>query len=53
MFTIRAVLPNRDHDDARPSIITMHNDKCYSLFSGKIVTAVDKANDLLKNLKTN
>ena len=52
MFTIRAVLPNRDHDDARPSIINMHSTKCYSLFSGKIVTCVDKANDLIHNLKT-
>lgn len=46
MFVHRAVLPNREHDDARPSYITKHSDKYYSIFSGKLGTAVDIANEL-------
>lgn len=48
MFTVRAVLPDREHDDARPSIVTKHTDSFYSLFSGKISTCVDMANDLVR-----
>lgn len=48
MYTIRTVLPNRDHDDARPSYITKHSDRMYSIFSGKIGTCIDIANDLVK-----
>lgn len=46
MFTIRTVLVNRDHDDARPSIVKKHNQKLYSIFSGKISTAVDTSSEL-------
>ena len=46
MCTIRTVLPRRDHDDARPTIIKKHNQKVYSLFSGKIATCVDTATEL-------
>lgn len=46
MFTIRTVLANRDHDDARPSIVKKHNQKLYSIFSGKISTAVDTSSEL-------
>ena len=48
LYTIRAVLPNRDHDDARPSLIAKHSNSLYSLFSGKISTCVDVANDLVR-----
>lgn len=48
MYTIRTVLPNHDHDDARPSYIIKHNDRLYSIFSGKIGSAVDIANDLVQ-----
>lgn len=48
MFTVRTVLPNRDHDDARPSYITKHSDQLYSIFSGKIGTSVSIANELIK-----
>ena len=46
MFTIRTVLANRDHDDARPSIVKKHKQNIYSIFSGKVSTAVDTANEL-------
>ena len=51
MFTIRAVLPNRDHDDARPTLITTDNKKVYNIFSGKIVTAVEGSRKLIEILK--
>ena len=40
MYTIRAVLKDRDHDDARPTLVKSEEDKVYSLFSGKIDTCV-------------
>jgi hypothetical protein len=50
MYTVRTVLPNHDHDDARPSNIIKHSDNLYSLFSGKIGTCVDLANKLVKQI---
>ena len=50
MFTIRTVLANRDHDDARPSIVKKHSSGMYSIFSGKISTAVDTSNELYNYL---
>jgi hypothetical protein len=46
MFTIRTVFANRDFDDARPSIVKRETDSKYLIFSGKISTAVDTANEL-------
>ena len=46
MFTVRTVLKDRDHDDARPSYITKHSDSLYSIFSGKIGTSIAIANQL-------
>lgn len=46
MFTVRSVLANRDHDDARPSIVNKHSQNFYSIFSGKISTAVDTSIEL-------
>ena len=51
MFTVRAVLPNRDHDDARPTLITTDKRKVFNIFSGKIVTAVEGANELMEILR--
>lgn len=48
MFTVRTVLANRDFDDARPSIIEKESKSKFILFSGKISTAVDTANQLHK-----
>ena len=50
MFTIRTVLPNRDHDDARPSSIIKHTDQFYSIFGGKVGTSVTIAKELIKQL---
>ncbi|MEX0920626.1 MAG: FAD-dependent oxidoreductase [Candidatus Pacearchaeota archaeon] len=51
MFTIRTVLPYREHDDARPTIVEKINNKIVSVFSGKIPTCVDAAEQVLKIAK--
>jgi len=48
MFTIRTVLPNREHDDARPTIVEKIGDKLIVLFSGKIPTCIDASEEVLK-----
>ena len=50
MYTIRTVQKNRDHDDARPSLVSHEGGNVYSLFSGKIDTCVDSANELIRML---
>lgn len=50
MFTIRTVLPNREHDDFRPTQILKHSDRLYSIFGGKVGTSVSIANQLIKEL---
>jgi len=53
-FTIKTVLPNVDSSDERPTIIEKVNDKIITVFSGKIPTCVDTANQiksLIKNSK--
>ena len=53
MFTIRAVPPRVDDTDARPTLVTIINEKVISIFSGKITTCVDAARQveemILKN----
>jgi len=51
MYTIRTVLANRDHDDARPTIVNKEEEKIFSIFSGKIGTCVESANQLVKMIK--
>ena len=57
MFTIRTVLAYRDHDDARPTYVKkehdtgIHTHKIYTIFSGKIGTGVQAANQLVNMLK--
>ena len=46
MYTVRTVLADRDFDDARPSIVKKESLNKYSIFSGKISTSVDTANEL-------
>jgi hypothetical protein len=50
MYTIRTVLADRDHDDARPTLVNHEGGNVYSLFSGKIDTCVDSANELVRML---
>jgi len=51
MFTVRTVLAHRDHDDARPTIVTQEAHNVYTIFSGKIGTCVQAANELVKRLQ--
>ena len=50
MYTIRTVLTNRDHDDARPTLVNHEGDNVWSLFSGKIDTCVNAANELIRRI---
>jgi D-amino-acid oxidase len=50
MYTVRAVLPNRDHDDARPTIVNMIDDKFFHVFSGKLGTSVETAHHIVSQL---
>ena len=51
MFGVRVVLPNRHHDDARPTTIRKINDNLYTIFSGKIGTCVSIAEEFVNVLK--
>ena len=51
MYTFRTVLPNRDKDDARPTLVEHIDDNLFSIFSGKIGTCVDASREILQNIK--
>ena len=51
MFTIRTVLPFRDHDDARPTIVENIDNRMVSVFSGKISTCISSAKEVYKLIK--
>lgn len=43
MFTVRAVLANREETDARPTLLQAHDQQVMSVFSGKLGTSVTAA----------
>jgi len=47
MYTIRTVLPYNDDTDKRPTTVEVMNDKIIVVFSGKIGTCVQAANDVI------
>ena len=52
-FCIKTVLPNNDSTDARPTIVKRIDEKIITIFSGKITTCVEAANqvqNLIKNV---
>lgn len=53
MFTIRTVLPYREHDDSRPTIVEKINDKIITIFSGKIPVCVNVAEDIVRLIGKN
>jgi len=53
MYTIRAVLPYVENSDARPTIVRKINDKILTVFSGKITTCVEAANEVNSYIKNN
>jgi len=48
MFTVRTVLPDKDATDERPTIVTKISDRLITIFSGKLGTCVEAANDTVK-----
>jgi len=48
MFTFRTVLPNRDEDDARPTLVEKPMNNIFNVFSGKIGTCVNAAEEILE-----
>lgn len=53
MFTIRAVPPRADDTDERPTLVTKINEKIISIFSGKITTCVEAANQVKTIIEEN
>lgn len=50
LSTTKVVLPNRDHDDARPTQLIEHLPTIYSIFSGKLTTCVKAAYEVLDKM---
>ena len=50
MFTFRTVLPNKEKHDARPTLVEKSTDGMFSLFSGKIGTCVNAAEEILERM---
>jgi hypothetical protein len=50
MFTVRAVLPDRDVTDERPTLVHQLDEQVIRVFSGKIPTAVSAAQSVLSIL---
>ena len=48
MFTFRTVLTNRDKDDARPTLVEKSTKNTFNVFSGKIGTCVNAAEEILE-----
>ena len=48
MFTVRAVMPNVDATDERPTIVSKLNEKVIQVFSGKIGNCVEAAHEVVK-----
>ena len=46
-FCIKAVLPYGDTTDTRPTLVSKVNNKTFTVFSGKIPTCVEAANDVI------
>lgn len=51
MFTVRAVLPDREHDDARPTMVEQLDEQVVRIFSGKLACAVNAARSVASILQ--
>jgi len=49
-MSYRTVLPNKDKDDARPTLVERIDGRKFNLFSGKIGTCVNAAYEVLGEL---
>lgn len=52
MFTVRAVLPNVDATDERPTLVSKVSDKIIHVFSGKLGNCVEAADEVVRLIKT-
>lgn len=50
MFAVRTVLPKVDMTDERPTIVRAHNDRVFSIYSGKIGNSVKAAHDVVQQI---
>ena len=50
MYTFRTVLPNKDSDDARPTLVENITKNTFNIFSGKIGTCVNASDKVLEIL---
>ena len=51
LFTVRAVLPNVDATDERPTLVERLDERVVRIFSGKLGTAVDAAQEAVYMMK--
>ena len=51
MFTVRAVLPNMDDTDGRPTLVSRQERNIINVFSGKIDTCVRATNDIINMIE--
>lgn len=52
MFVTLPIQPQSGATDARPTDVTAHGDGCWSILSGKVITAVDAAKAIAAALET-
>lgn len=52
MYTYRTVLPKREHDDARPTLVEQVDETTITVFSAKIPTCIDTAYQVLEKVNT-
>ncbi len=52
MYTFRTKPPYREHDDARPTNVERVDDKHLTIFSGKIPTCVDAAEQVVNIIES-
>ena len=53
MFTIRAVPPRVENTDARPTQVIQIDKKIISIYSGKVITCVEAANEVKRIIEIN
>ena len=53
MYTFRAVRPNREDDDARPTRVNLINPTLATVFSGKICTCLNAAKQIASLVSEN
>ena len=50
-YVVRMILPNRDHDDARPTEVFRHGQGLWSIFAGKISAAIPASDKIVEEVE--